>query len=312
MKYKPRKREEKSEENFETRIQKERKTTFTATEAGVLMSFLIEKLKDQSRTAIKSLLSYEQVAVNGKFGVKHDFGLRPGDEVAIHWNKVYVSTNFKGLRIVFEDEYILVVEKEAGLLTISTGNEHEITAYKQLYEYLKAKNPSNKIFIVHRLDRDTSGLLLFAKSEKVKKWLQENWDEAVSVRNYVAVVEGEVEQKENTIISYLHENDHFKVFSSQNPALGQKAITHYRTLEHNRYYSLLEVALETGRKNQIRVHMQDIGHPVIGDKKYGSTLNPIHRLGLHAWKLSFYHPALERDMDFETKIPERFLQLFSV
>ncbi len=266
-------------------------------------------LQGKSRTAIKSHLVNNQVRVNGKAITKYNHLLQPGDEVVVSNEITIPKPTLKGLRIVHEDDFLIVVEKDSGLLTMATEKGGEITAYSQLRDYVKADGFNNKIFIVHRLDKDTSGVMVFAKSEEVKRWMQDNWDEIVVERNYVAIVEGELEKEEDTIVSYLKENGVLLVFSSSKPNGGQKAITHYRTLKANSQYTLIELALETGRKNQIRVHMQDIGHPVVGDKKYGATDNPIGRLALHAWKLSFIHPDTEEEISFESEIPKKFKSL---
>jgi 23S rRNA pseudouridine1911/1915/1917 synthase len=181
--------------------------------------------------------------------------------------------------------------------------------YSLLSRHVKKQDRGNKIFIVHRLDRETSGLMLFAKSEAVKDKLQETWNETVIERTYIAVVEGAVEKQEGTITSYLSEDKVFKMHSSPKPDSGKEAITHFSVLKKNNAYSLLKVNLETGRKNQIRIHMQEMGHNIVGDKKYGATANPIKRLGLHAQQLSFIHPVTGKKMNFETKIPRVFMRL---
>lgn len=175
---------------------------------------------------------------------------------------------------------------------------------------MKEQDPANKIFVVHRLDRETSGIMIFAKSEEIQAKLQENWNETIIERTYIAVVEKPIEKDKDVITSYLRESKALIVYSSNKPSEGQKAITHYSTIKKNAKYSLLEVNLETGRKNQIRVHMQVIGHSIIGDKKYGSTVSPINRLGLHAQVLAFTHPITKEQMRFETPIPKIFLKLF--
>jgi 23S rRNA pseudouridine1911/1915/1917 synthase len=196
------------------------------------------------------------------------------------------------------------------MLSIATDRREDQTAYSILSRHVKQQSPTHKIFIVHRLDRETSGVMVFAKSEKIQKLLQETWGPTTKERTYLAVVGGVLAQSSGTIVSYLNESKALIVYSSQNPNQGQKAITHYETIQSNKQFSLLKVNLETGRKNQIRVHMQDLGHSVVGDKKYGSNLNPIGRLGLHAWVLGFTHPITKEKMRFETKVPPKFLSLF--
>lgn len=204
------------------------------------------------------------------------------------------------LNIVYEDKELIVVDKPAKMLTISTLREKEKTLYHQVFEYLKQKHKSNKVFIVHRLDRDTSGLVLFAKTEKMKKKLQDNWNEIAILRNYIAVLEGKVKEKSKTIESYIAENKAFISYSS-NAKYGKLAITQYELISESKKYSLVNIKIKTGRKNQIRVHMSEMGNPIVGDKKYNAKTNPLNRLGLHANKLIIKHPINGKIMEFESK-----------
>jgi 23S rRNA pseudouridine1911/1915/1917 synthase len=271
-------------------------------ENSLLLEFLLKLNK--SRKEIKSLLKYGNIYINGKSTTQYDHKLFIGQKITIRQSKV----NNKLLDIMYEDENIIVINKPYGLLSISTDNEKDNTAYKMVMEYLKFNNPNSKVFIVHRLDRDTSGILLFAKNEKIKHMLQNNWDSIVKKRTYIAVVEGNVEKNSDTITSWLKEVN-LMVYSSSKGE-GQKAVTHYKKLKSNDKYSLLEINIETGRKNQIRVHMKDINHSIIGDKKYGSNINPIKRLALHANTLEFINPINKELMRFESDIPNEFLKLF--
>lgn len=286
-------------------------TSFKVTEPTELMQFLSNQLPDQGRNNIKSLLAHHQILVDDETVSQYNHPLAIGQQVSVIWSKVRKENQPRGLEILFEDDYLIVVVKEAGLLSIATAKENEQTAYSILTDHVKKKDDKNRIFIVHRLDRDTSGIMLFAKSEKVKKLLQENWKDAVEERKYIAITDGPVEKPEEIITSWLTESKAFVMYSSPTPNGGQKAVTHYKVLKKNRNYSMLEVILETGRKNQIRVHMQDLRHPIIGDKKYGSLKNPIRRLGLHARVLAFRHPITGEDVRFETEIPKEFLSLFN-
>jgi 23S rRNA pseudouridine1911/1915/1917 synthase len=279
-------------------------------ESTELMKFLIEKFPEKSRTTIKSLLAHKQVTVDDMVTTKFDFPLRRGQTVFLYKKKSEEKARFRGMRIVHEDADIIVIEKGSGLLSIATDKETSKTAYSMLSEYVKRFNPQNLIFIVHRLDKDTSGLMMFAKSKKVQEVLQKDWNNSIIERSYICVVEGEVEQTEGTITSWLKENKALVMFSSQTPDDGQKAVTNYKLLKSTKQFSLLEVKLETGRKNQIRVHMKDLGFSVTGDKKYGAKLNPIGQMGLHARVLSFKHPASGKTMRFDTPIPGSFLKLF--
>ncbi|WP_294704566.1 RluA family pseudouridine synthase [uncultured Fusobacterium sp.] len=285
-------------------------TSFKVDKDSELMKFLMEKMPENSRNSIKSLLTQRKIMVDDKIVSQYNAPLKVGQLVTINKTKV-AKHNLNGVTILFEDNDILVVEKERGILSIATKNEREKTAYNILKNYLKEKNPKDKIFVVHRLDRDTSGVMIFAKSEKAQDILQTTWNDSVKERTYVALVEGNVKKDKDTIISYLAENKAFITYSTDNEEEGKKAISHYKVLKRNKNYSLLEVNIETGRKNQIRVHMQDIGHSVVGDKKYGSTKNPINRLGLHAHTIVFTHPITKEVLSFTSKIPEAFLSIFN-
>ena len=284
--------------------------TFIADKPSELFEFLMEKMPEKSRNKIKDFLTRKQVSVNGTFISQYNHPLRAGQKVEIHTSVIKKIEQLDGLQIMYQDPDIIVINKEAGLLSIATEAEKFRTAYHQLLEYVQGKNSRDRIFIVHRLDRETSGVMVFAKSEEVKRVMQDGWKDMVQERTYLAIVEGVVEKKEGTISSWLKENKNRMMFSSSKPNDGVKAITHYKVLKSNEEYSLLEVRLETGRKNQIRVHMQDIGHSIVGDKKYGSKQNPIGRLGLHARVLAFQHPTTGENIRFETRIPNAFLRLF--
>lgn len=214
----------------------------------------------------------------------------------------------KKIDIIYEDKEIIVVNKPAGLLCISTDKEKDVTMYKMVSSYLKKSNSRAKIYIVHRLDRETSGLVVFAKNMSIKLALQNNWNEIVTKRGYVAVVEGEVSKDSGVIKSYLKETKTLFVYSSCDKS-GKLAITEYRKVMTNGGYTLLDINIKTGRKNQIRVHMKDMGNIIVGDKKYGSRKNPIRRLCLHANVLEFIHPITKRKMFFETDVPNSFIDL---
>jgi len=275
-----------------------------------LMEFLMAQMPGKSRSKIKFLLGNKQVLVDGKAISQFNHPLVSGQNIEISKERVEPEKKSREYNIVFEDEELIVIEKQAGLLSISTEKEKRATAYSLLSNHVKKQNRDNRIFVVHRLDRETSGLMLFAKNQEVKFHLQELWNNTVIERSYVAVVEGVVEKPDGVITSYLVEGKTFKVHSSQNPKYGKKAVTNYKVLKKQKEYTLLKVNLETGRKNQIRVHLQDIGHSIVGDKKYGANSSPIKRLGLHAQQLSFIHPITGKKLNFETKIPDAFLRIF--
>lgn len=288
-----------------------KQTAWTVEQEAELLPYLLEKIKHKSRNNIKSILARGQVSVGGKTTTKHNHPLSPGDIVTVSWERVTADEPIPGLTILYEDDDLIVIDKQAGLLSIASDKEQEETAYRYLMEYVRREDPMNRIFIVHRLDRDTSGLMIYAKREEIKQQLQEQWKEAVPERKYVALVEGEVRKDEDTIRTWLKETKTLRMYSSPVPNGGQEAITHYKVLKRSKAYSLLEVWLETGRKNQIRVHMEAIGHSVVGDRKYGAKSDPIDRLGLHAATIAFYHPTTGEMMRFESKIPRRFLSVFS-
>lgn len=292
-------------------MNKEKPTAYLkVTEEVELMSFLIAQLPHKNRNNIKTLLRDKQILVEGRVVTQYNHLLKPNQKVEISGSKARKEQKYTGVTILYEDPHLIVIDKQEGVLSIATDNREDQTAYRILSNHVKLQNPSHKIFVVHRLDRDTSGVMVFAKSEKVQKLMQESWGPTTKERTYLAVVEGMLTEPFGTIISYLNESKALIVYSSQNPQQGQKAITHYETLKSNKQFSLLKVNLETGRKNQIRVHCQDLGHPIVGDKKYGSNFNPIGRLGLHAWVLGFIHPITNEKLRFETKIPQKFTGLF--
>ncbi|UUV99801.1 RluA family pseudouridine synthase [Vagococcus luciliae] len=283
-------------------------TRFTVEQDDELLPFLLTHI-NKSRNAVKSILTRGQVEVNNTPTTKHNYKLTSGDVVSIQSNESLMKEKaLIGLTVVYEDDDIIVIDKEEGLLSVATDKGNEPTAHNQLMGYVKRDHPKNRVFIVHRLDKDTSGIMLFAKKESVKRALQDSWKESVKERIYTALVEGKVKKENGTITSWLTESKTFKVYSSPHDNGGKKAITHYKVTRQNNDYSLLEVSLETGRKNQIRVHMQSIGHPIVGDKKYGATSNPLKRLGLHATTLVFNHPTTGKKMVFKSKIPRSFIK----
>lgn len=216
----------------------------------------------------------------------------------------------KKMDILAEDKEILVINKPAKLLTIATDKEKERTLYHEASVYLKKQNPKNRVFIVHRLDKDTSGIVVFAKNEKAKFLLQKDWENGITKREYIAIVEGKITKKQDTIVNYLIETKTFQVFNSNDTKNGKKAITHYEVMKQNNAYTMLKITIETGRKNQIRVALSSIGHPIIGDKKYHAKKNPLGRLGLHAHKLEITHPLTKKKMNFEAKMPKEFIKIF--
>lgn len=296
-----------SEEFIKLKESNEDVLVFELVEEMELLKFLFQAMPHRSRNSIKSILGRGQVKVDDYIVTQFDYLLYPGQKISILKNKAAIREgSLIGLTVKYEDDDLIVVQKDAGLLSVASDKEKELTAHAQLMEYVRDAGPLNRVFVVHRLDKDTSGVMMFAKNERTKRALQKSWQEMVKERSYMALVEGSVKKQDDYIKSWLLETKTRVVFSSFTKGDGLRSVTHYKKVQSNKNYSLLEVELETGRKNQIRVHMKDIGHSVVGDKKYGSTTNPIGRLGLHAKALSFIHPTTKEVMRFEVDTPASF------
>jgi 23S rRNA pseudouridine1911/1915/1917 synthase len=284
---------------------------FTVKTPGPLMEFLMQSLHGKSRTGVKSLLAKKVVTVDGQVSTQFDFPLSEGQVVGIGKKPQGKPTALRGLKIIYEDEAVIVIDKEAGLLSVSTDLGKERTAHGLVSAYVKRRNPKTKVLVVHRLDRDTSGIMMFVKDKDLQRHLRQNWQQSIETRSYLVVVEGVVEKDSATIESFMHGTDSLRSYSSKKQEGGQKAVSRYKVLKRGKDHTLLEVELETGRKNQIRVHMQDIGHPVAGDSKYGAEGDKLGRLGLHAHVLAFTHPVTEKPLTFTSPAPAEFLKLFS-
>ncbi|MBQ5958302.1 MAG: RluA family pseudouridine synthase [Bacteroidales bacterium] len=282
---------------------------FKVDEPAKLMEFIMKKMDGISRTKVKQYLSNGSVMVDGERTSKFDFDLQPGMTVEIGKPTAKERFYSKWLKVVYEDKYLVVIDKKEGLLTNSPTKEQD-TAQSILNQYFTASQQRCRAHTIHRLDRDTSGLMLFAKDKKIAMSFEENWKEKVYDRRYVAVVEGRLEPREGTVESWLKDNKMFVTYSSPTDNGGKYAITHYQVLVSNNRYSLVDFHLETGRKNQIRVHAQDLGHPIVGDEKYGSTDNSLGRLCLHAYRLCFIHPVTGKEHEFETPFPKVFEKPF--
>lgn len=278
---------------------------FNVLECDELLQFIIKEMSGISRTKAKNILSKGYVRVNGKSVTQHNYPLETGMTVEIVRNGSRETFKTHWFKIVYEDKYLFVIEKRDGILCNSPHPSDE-TVQNVLNKYLESKHQRCRAHTIHRLDRDTSGLMLFAKDKKVALRFEENWKETVYDRRYVAMVHGEMRKDSGTISSWLKDNSQFITFSSKYDNGGKYAVTHYRLLKAANGYSLVELQLETGRKNQIRVHLQDIGYPVVGDYKYGDGDNSIGRLGLHAYKLCFIHPITGENLKFETQFPKEF------
>lgn len=270
-------------------------------EESTLLKYLEENL-DMSKRNIKKYLKNGSIYVDGTRTTQFDYPLMVDSIVVIDTNKK--KLNKIPFAVLYEDENIIVVDKPAGLLTIASAKEKEQTTYHIVREYLRAKNKHAKIFIIHRLDKETSGVLMFAKNEYSKNVFQENWNELVKKRSYIAIVEGILEKKEATLKNYLKETSTHLVYVSKNKD-GKEAITSYKVVKKGKKYSELKIEIETGRKNQIRVQLANINHPIVGDKKYG--LGDEKRLFLHADLLEIYNPILKKKMSFKSTAPKAFI-----
>ena len=280
-------------------------TIYNVHEEIGLMDFLMKVMSGISRTRVKAFLSNRVVSVDKKIQTQHDFPLKPGMQVQISKEKNKHEFRHPMLKILYEDPYIIVVEKKEGLLSVATDKQKERTAQHILNEYVKRQHRNNRVFVVHRLDRETSGIMMYAKDEKTQYTLRDNWHDIVRDRRYVSIVTGEMEKDRGTVATWLTDRKLY-VSSSNHDDGGKYSVTHYDTIKRANGYSLVELQLETGRKNQIRVHMQSLGHPVLGDERYGCEINPLGRLALHAFKLCFYHPVTGELMQFETPYPSAF------
>ncbi len=274
-----------------------------------LLPYLLSTPLGLSRKQAKDLLRFRAVTVKRLSAVRHDTQLEPGDIVTIAAGKQIpaASLEHRGLKIVYLDDAVVVVDKQAGLLSMGSEGEKERTAHRILNEHLKAltKSPAQQAFIVHRLDRETSGLMMFARSRRIQAVLQQNWKSVT--KKYLAVVEGAPSKANGTIRNNLVESKSFRMHRVERG--GEPAITHYRVLRTCGDRSLVELTLETGRKNQIRVQMAGLGHPIVGDRKYGASSDPARRLALHSCEMKFCHPVSGVSMEFRSAIPSRLTAL---
>lgn len=274
------------------------------------MEWLLENTKG-SRSKIKATLQGRGIKVDGKTVTQYNFPLVPGMKVSVSKSKKNDTFKSRYVKIVYEDRYLIVVEKAVGILSMAAGHS-SLNVKAVLDDYFLKTRQKCSAHVVHRLDRDTSGLLVYAKDIETEQILEHNWHDIVYDRRYVALVSGEMEQDEGTISSWLKDNAAYITYSSPVDNGGKFAVTHFRVLRRSAGYSLVEYKLETGRKNQIRVHSADIGHPVCGDVKYGNGDDPIHRLCLHAYKLCFCHPATGERLEFETSFPNDFIHVLKI
>ena len=269
-------------------------------EKGELLETLYVLFKDLSKKKIKNYLKDGGVLVNGKVVTKFNTPVKKNDIIELSKiNKTHKKSN---LDIIYEDEYFFVINKPAGLLSISTTKEKEKTAYHLVREFIKSRKKNDKIFVLHRLDKDTSGVLVFVKDNTLKNLLQNNWDKYVKTREYVALVTGNVKDVDD-YTCYLKEIGPDKVIVT-NKKEGKIAVTSLKTINKNNKYSLVKVNIKTGRRNQIRVVLNHLGSPIVGDKKYGGIKS--NRLYLHASKLTITNPLNNKTYTFESSVPSSF------
>ncbi len=290
--------------------------TFVVQENSQLLDYLLKTLAGFKKTNVKNLLKFKSVLVNGVAITQYNHSLTVGDKISILTDKN--AKNQKrlqfGIQIVYEDDSIIVIDKPAGLLTIGTDKIRERTTFYQTFEYVKQTDPRKRgrVFIVHRLDREASGLLVLAKNMLAKTFLQNNWQKFK--KKYFVIVYGTPNQKSGTISSFLAEDKFLSVYSGKKTEESKYAVTKYKVLKSNEKYSLIEITLETGRKHQIRVHLKNLGNPIIGDDRYGGKMeetlkNPAGRLALHAYYLAFDHPVTKKHMEFKSDLPKNLEKL---
>ncbi len=277
-------------------------------ENAPLLEYLINNVSE-SRSKLKATLQGRGIAVNGRMVTQFDYQLKAGDKIIISRHKKQNQFKSRYVKIVYEDRWLVVVEKNIGILSMAAGHS-SLNVKSVLDDYFLKSRQKCRAHVVHRLDRDTSGLMVYAKDIETEQILEHNWHQIVYDRRYVAVVSGEMEQDNGTIANWLKDNKAYITYSSPTDNGGKYAVTHFQVLNRTTEHSLVEYKLETGRKNQIRVHSADMGHPVCGDVKYGNGDDPLHRLCLHAYMLCFTHPVTGEPMEFSTPIPTAFRSLF--
>lgn len=280
----------------------------TVKENAPLLEYLINNVSE-SRSKLKATLQGRGIAVNGRMVTLFDYQLKAGDKIIISRHKKQNQFKSRYVKIVYEDRWLVVVEKNIGILSMAAGHS-SLNVKSVLDDYFLKSRQKCRAHVVHRLDRDTSGLMVYAKDIETEQILEHNWHQIVYDRRYVAVVSGEMEQDNGTIANWLKDNKAYITYSSPTDNGGKSAVTHFQVLNRTTEHSLVEYKLETGRKNQIRVHSADMGHPVCGDVKYGNGDDPLHRLCLHAYMLCFTHPVTGEPMEFSTPIPTAFRSLF--
>ena len=284
---------------------------FTINEDTTLLAAAAQVLPHHKPTKLKSLLRHNQLAINGVPHTQFDHPVTAGDELWVNFDRSFQVFSHPRVKLVYEDNDIIVVDKGYGVLSTAAGRPSDDTVFSIVRKYARGFSDKAAVYVVHRLDRDTSGLMLLTRTKQARDRLLNNWNNMVVERKYVAVVEGKMQQAQGTVKSFLAENEEtFEMYSTSDQKAGRLAVTHYRVIEQGRKFAMVELQLKTGRKNQIRVHMEVLGHPVVGDYKYGSIEDSLGRLGLHAFRLAFIHPITHEELEFETPFPTVFLDLF--
>lgn len=282
---------------------------YVVKEPAELLTFLLEKMPELSRNNVKRLLANHQVAVDGAPITQFNFQLAKEDIVIVSKNRITMKKR-ENLPIIYEDDEFIAINKPSGLLSVASDKIKGRTAYRMLMDYVQQKDKHNRIYVVHRIDEDTSGVMMVAKNSEIRDALQKDWATIVTSRGYYAIVEGKMEKKEDTLHHYLAENALNLMYVTPNKKLGKECITRYKVVSESLDYSLLDVHIASGRKNQIRVQLGYIGHYVIGDDKYGEPADPLKRLGLHAYELTFIHPIKKKEYKFTAPLPEEFKKIF--
>ncbi len=282
--------------------------TYRISEPGQLLPFLLAKLAPRSRSEIKSYLAHGNVMLNGRVTTQFDEQLQLDDEVMVNFTRPFVVVRNRMIKIIYEDPDLIVVEKKSGLLSVpnSQTNKTVKTALDIVDQYVNEMDGHSHAYVCHRLDQYTSGILIFAKNPEVQEKFRNDWNVHVVERKYTAICEGYPRKEEGEIRSYLNENNAMRVYSTNNPEEGKLAVTRYKVVKRMGDYCMMDIQILTGRKNQIRVHMKDLGCPIAGDRKYGAQSDPCNRLMLHNHALQFIHPITHENLRFELPLPKEF------
>ncbi|MBR4594726.1 MAG: RluA family pseudouridine synthase [Bacteroidaceae bacterium] len=282
---------------------------FEVKEEVTLLPFLFSSLSGLSKSEVKSMLKYKHIAIKGSAVTQFDTPLSPGDIVQVNFGRSFYKFNNPQVKVIYEDKWFVVIEKASGLLSVANDTAREKNAFHIVRDYVRHDNPDAEVYVCHRLDQYTSGILVFAKDESLMMELRSNWDFYVKERRYVCVTENIPARPEDTIESLLTQNEHLRVHSTNDETVGRLAVTHYKVIQTRGRYALVDVEIFTGKKNQIRVHMSEMGCPIAGDMKYGAETNPVRRLMLHNYRLSFIHPVTGELMRFTLPTPSVFRKL---